>query len=95
MTQARTALLLACGCNGGGYEPLVHNGMKMRVRVPSLALVSKTWYNVTMNKFKLSVELVVEVEAFDRFDAEEAVRDAFGLGDVYGIEIVESEVSSE
>jgi hypothetical protein len=46
-----------------------------------------------MKKFKYSVNLVVEVEAFDPIDAEEAVRDTFGLGDQCGIEIVESEVS--
>lgn len=46
-----------------------------------------------MNKYKYSVNLVVEVEAFDPIDAEEAVRDAFGLGDQCGVEIVESEVS--
>lgn len=45
-----------------------------------------------MNKYKYSVSLVVEVEAFDPIDAEEAVRDTFGLGDQCGIEIVESEV---
>ena len=45
-----------------------------------------------MNKYKYSVNLVVEVEAFSPIDAEEAVRDTFGLGDQCGIEIVESEV---
>lgn len=45
-----------------------------------------------MKDFRYSVNLVVEVEAFDEIDAEEAVRDAFGLGDQCGIEIVESEV---
>jgi len=45
-----------------------------------------------MRTFKYSVSLVVEVEAFDEIDAEEAVRDAFGLGDVCGIEVIESEV---
>jgi hypothetical protein len=46
-----------------------------------------------MNKYRYSVNLVVEVEAFDPIDAEDAVRDAFGLGDQCGVEIVESEVS--
>lgn len=45
-----------------------------------------------MKTYKYSVNLVVEVEAFDPIDAEEAVRDTFGLGDQCGIEIVESEV---
>lgn len=45
-----------------------------------------------MKTFKYSVNLVVEVEAFDEIDAAEAVRDTFGLGDQCGIEIVESEV---
>lgn len=45
-----------------------------------------------MRNYRYSVNLVVEVEAFDEFDAAEAVRDTFGLGDQCGIEIVESEV---
>lgn len=45
-----------------------------------------------MNTYKFKVELVVEVEAFDPFDAEDSIRDAFGLGEVYGINIIESEI---
>lgn len=45
-----------------------------------------------MRTFRYSINLVAEVQAFDEIDAEDAVRDAFGLGDVCGIEIVESEV---
>lgn len=45
-----------------------------------------------MKTFRYDVSLVVEVQAFNEIDAEEAVRDAFGLGDVCGIEVVESEV---
>lgn len=45
-----------------------------------------------MKTFKYSVELVVEVVAPDQWDAEEMVRDAFGLGEVCGLNIVESEV---
>ena len=45
-----------------------------------------------MNNYKYRVNLVVEVPAFNPVDAEEAVRDAFGLGDVCGIEVIESEV---
>lgn len=45
-----------------------------------------------MNTFRYSVSLVVEVQAFDEIDAEDAVRDAFGLGDQCGIEIIEAEV---
>lgn len=45
-----------------------------------------------MRTFKYSVDLVVEVDAFNEIDAQEAVQDAFGLGDVYGLRIVESEV---
>lgn len=47
-----------------------------------------------MNKYKFSVNLVVEVEAFDPFDAEEAVRDEFGLGTAGAVEVVESEIGS-
>jgi hypothetical protein len=47
-----------------------------------------------MRTFKYDVNLVVEVEAFNEIDAEEAVRDAFGLGDVCGLNVVESEVGS-
>lgn len=53
---------------------------------------SHVCYDRDMNKFRYSVNLVVEVDAFDEIDAEDAVRDAFGLGDQCGIEIVESEV---
>lgn len=45
-----------------------------------------------MKTFKYDVNLVVEVQAFNEIDAEEAVRDAFGLGEVCGLNIVESEV---
>lgn len=45
-----------------------------------------------MHKFKYQVSLSVEVDAFNEIDAAEAVRDAFGLGEICGIEIVESEV---
>lgn len=45
-----------------------------------------------MKKFRYDVSLVVEVESFDHLDAEEVIRDAFGLGDVCGVEVVESEV---
>jgi hypothetical protein len=45
-----------------------------------------------MKKFRYDVTLVVEVDAFNEIDAEEAVRDAFGLGEVCGLDIVESEV---
>lgn len=47
-----------------------------------------------MKTFKYDVSLVVEVEAFDEIDAEDAVRDAFGLGDVCGLSIIESEVGN-
>lgn len=47
-----------------------------------------------MDKYKFSVELVVEVEAFDEFDAEEAVRDEFGLGTSGSVEVLESEIGS-
>ena len=45
-----------------------------------------------MNRYRYSVNLVVEAEGFDPFDAEEAIRDAFGLGNVCGLEVIESEV---
>lgn len=45
-----------------------------------------------MNRFRYDVSLVVEVEAFNEIDAEEAVRDAFGLGEVCGLSVIESEV---
>lgn len=47
-----------------------------------------------MKKFRYDVNLVVEVEAFNEIDAEEAVRDAFGLGDICGLEVIESEVGN-
>lgn len=45
-----------------------------------------------MNKFKYKVSLIVTVDAFDEIDAEDAVRDVFGLGDTCGVEVVESEI---
>lgn len=45
-----------------------------------------------MNKYRFSVNLVVEVESFDSLDAEEMIRDAFGLGEVCGLDVIESEV---
>lgn len=45
-----------------------------------------------MKTFKFSVDLVVEVQAPDQFDAAEAIRDAFGLGEVCGLNVIESEV---
>lgn len=45
-----------------------------------------------MKRFRYEVNLVAEVEAYDEIDAEEAVRDAFGLGDQCGLEIAESEI---
>jgi hypothetical protein len=47
-----------------------------------------------MRTFRYEVSLIVEVPAFSEIDAEEAVRDAFGLGEVCGLEIVESEVGN-
>jgi hypothetical protein len=47
-----------------------------------------------MKTFKYDVNLVVEVQAFNEIDAEEAVRDAFGLGEVCGLDVVESEVGA-
>jgi hypothetical protein len=45
-----------------------------------------------MNTYRYSVSLVVEAEGFTQFDAEEAIRDAFGLGEVCGLSVIESEV---
>lgn len=45
-----------------------------------------------MNTYRFDVALVVEVNSFDMLDAEEMIRDAFGIGDAGGVEIVESEV---
>jgi hypothetical protein len=45
-----------------------------------------------MKTFRYEVSIIVEVPAFNEIDAEEAVRDAFGLGEVCGLEIIESEV---
>jgi hypothetical protein len=47
-----------------------------------------------MKTFRYEVSLIVEVQAFDEIDAEDAVRDAFGLGEACGLNIVESEVGS-
>ena len=47
-----------------------------------------------MNTFRYEVNITVEVQAFDEIDAEDAVRDAFGLGEACGLNIVESEVGN-
>lgn len=47
-----------------------------------------------MKTFRYDVNIVVEVQAFTEIDAEEAVRDAFGLGEACGLEIIESEVGT-
>lgn len=44
-----------------------------------------------MKTFKYQVTLEVEVDAFDESDAWDAVQDAFGLGENYGIRIVDCE----
>lgn len=45
-----------------------------------------------MKTYLVSVEIVARVEAFNHLDAEDAVRDALGLGDGMGVEIIESTV---
>lgn len=42
-----------------------------------------------MNTYEYTVTLKVTVEAFAQGDADEAVEDAFGLGDHYGVEVKE------
>lgn len=42
-----------------------------------------------MDKFKYTVRLVVEVEAFDESDAWDAVQDAFGVGDTGAVSVTE------
>ena len=44
-----------------------------------------------MNKFKYSVVLHVEVEAFDESDAWEAIQDNFGIGEASGINVLTCE----
>lgn len=51
-------------------------------------------YDGHMKTFKYHVSIVVEVDAFDEIDAEDAVRDAFGLGEICGLNVVESEVGN-
>jgi hypothetical protein len=45
-----------------------------------------------MNKYIVSVNLQVEVEAFGKADAFEAVEDVFGVGDSCGLNVVEFDV---
>lgn len=71
-----------------GYEP---TGREFESH-QWLAKYRSKWYTVTMKTFRYDVNIVVEVQAFNEIDAEEAVRDAFGLGEVYGLNIIESEV---
>lgn len=44
-----------------------------------------------MNTFKYEVKLTIEVEAFDEADAWEAVQDNFGVGENYGVTVVDCE----
>jgi hypothetical protein len=45
-----------------------------------------------MEKYVFSVLLRVEVSAFTKDDAEEAVRDCLGEGDMPGLDVVDFEV---
>ena len=45
-----------------------------------------------MEKFTCQVVLTVEVEAFDESEALDMVRDTLGVGDMYGVDIIEAEV---
>jgi hypothetical protein len=44
-----------------------------------------------MNTYEYEVTLKVEVEAFDESDAWDAIQDAFGAGDQYGVNVIECE----
>lgn len=45
-----------------------------------------------MNKYTVSINLQVEVEAFSKEDAFEAVEDVFGTGDSCGLDVTEYEM---
>lgn len=44
-----------------------------------------------MNTFTYTISMKVEVEAFDESDAMDALVDSFGVGDQYGVTVVEVE----
>lgn len=44
-----------------------------------------------MNKFKYQIVLTAVVEAFDESDAWDAVQDAFGVGDNFGVVVTNCE----
>lgn len=44
-----------------------------------------------MDKFKYTVRLEVEVDAFDESDAWDAVQDAFGIGENMGVVVTDCE----
>lgn len=44
-----------------------------------------------MNKYKYEVKLIVEVEAFDESDAWDAVQDAYGVGNDFGLTVTDCE----
>lgn len=48
-----------------------------------------------MEKHRYEVKLVVEVEAFDRLDAEDKISEALGPGDLCGVEVVQTEVGKQ
>ena len=78
--------------NATDVEILVRFQIGVQSGAHHVASIVLPCYNGGMKKFRYDVSLVVEVEAFDEIDAEEAVRDAFGLGDMCGVMVVESEV---
>lgn len=44
-----------------------------------------------MNTFKYKVELTVEVEGFDESDAWDTLQDNFGIGENFGVTVVDCE----
>lgn len=44
-----------------------------------------------MDKFRYSIKMTVEVEAFDDSDAWDAIQDTFGIGEEVGITVLDCE----
>lgn len=42
-----------------------------------------------MERYKFTVEIEVEVEAFDRTDAVEAIEDVFGIGHELAVDVLD------
>lgn len=53
------------------------------------------WYNHCMNTYTFTLEVKVEVEAYNEADAEDAVQDVFGRGEDCGITVTDLKITEK